>query len=166
MKTEVITFKNESYDLEFRLSIIDYQFPEIQSDYDGNWLVLKYECYYKDKIFVTEDPSLLAIDLVEIFEWFNSLSKNQIPKYVCLGFIEPNLEFEVYSNKKGVIRFGIRLSLEAKPPFFIEEFIVDDTKDDENDFVMVFEASYQELKVFRDHFKKISEQYPVRGTLY
>ena len=40
------SFKNKLYRIEFRVSIIDYQFPDIESGYDGNWLNVKYECFY------------------------------------------------------------------------------------------------------------------------
>lgn len=165
MKTEAIIFNNESLKLEFRLSVVSYQFPEIKDDYDGNWLILKYEVKYREKSFVAEDPSILTVDLLSIYEWFDSISKQNIPRWVCLSFIEPNLEFEVFSNDDGKIRFGIKLSLEAKPQFVIEEFLAGDIENVEDDFVMVFEANYHELVQYRDHFKKVIEQYPVKGTL-
>lgn len=160
---EKIVFKNESLKLEFRLSIVNYQFPDKQSDYDGNWLMLKYECYYRDKKFVVEDPSILTSELKGIYNWFNNISQNRIPWSVSLGFLEPNLRFILYSNKNDIIRFGIQLDLEAKPPFNIEEYTLEWLDDEENEFIMFFESSFEELKKYSDSFLELCNEYPLRG---
>jgi len=161
-----IFFKNELYSIEFQFSIKGYQFPDIESDYDGNWLNVKYECFYKDKQFVVVDPSLLTTELKAISEWFYKISNNEIPEYVSLSFIEPNLEFILYGNKNNLIRYGIKLDLEAKPPFDIDEFLVnssEDEEDEESEFIMIFESYLGDLRKYSDQFRELCKQYPQRG---
>ncbi len=158
-----IIFQDQSKRLEFRISIVDYQFPEIKTDYDGNWLVVKYECYYKGKKFIVEDPSLFTTDLKRISNWFQSISKNIIPETVTIGFLEPNLEFILYSSKMGIIEFGIKLDLEAKPPFVFDEDLLDYNEGEYYEFEMLFESTFEELNTYSESFSELYNNYPQRG---
>lgn len=164
MNMKNIIFKNESLKLEFRFSITGYQFPGIESDTDGNWINVKYECFYRDNQFEVVDPSLLTNELKEIYNWFDLKSKNQIPKYTSLSFLEPNLEFILYGYNNNTIRYGIKLGLEAKPPFRIEEFSISDDEDEDHEFIMIFESSLDDFKMYSELFSKLCEEFSQRGS--
>ncbi len=165
MNMKNIIFKNESLKLEFRFSITGYQFPDIESDSDGNWINVKYECFYRDNQFEVIDPSLLTTELKEIFDWFDLISKNQIPKYTSLNFLEPNLEFILYGNKNNIIRYGIKLDLEAKPPFRIEEFSIPYDEDEDHEFIMIFESSFDDFRMYSELFCIMCKEYSQKGSL-
>ena len=162
MSTDCIIFQNLAYNLEFRLSILGYQFPHITTGWDANWLVTRTECDYNNHTCIREDPSLLTSEIQHISTWFRTISHNNIPRYVSLGFLEPNIEFILYAHINERIRFGIKLDFESKPPFTIEELTIEDS-DDEAEFVMIFEYSCEEMSHFADKFKTFSETYPQRG---
>ena len=158
-KKNVVTFRNTGLDLEFDFSINGYEFPD---DADDDWLLVGIECRYQGKVFVKEDPSLDAPELEKICEWFQSISHNTIPEYTYLSFTEPNLEFQLFRNKGGKIRFGIKLDLECKPPFFIRELTMEPVEPGD-EFVMVFENSLQEITDYFSMFQKLSTSFPCRG---
>jgi hypothetical protein len=154
----MIEFVNSEQNLKYSISIEGYQFPDIKSDWDGNWLRIRSEVQYKDNVFTRVDPSLVTLEFADIVNWFDCISNSKIPKYINLSFAEPNLEFQLYGNVGNVIRYGIKLELELKPNFKIDLY--------GDDFVMVFEHSFDQLKEIRDKLKRECEAWPQRGVLY
>jgi hypothetical protein len=154
----MIEFANSEQNLKYYLSIEGYQFPDIKSDWDGNWLMVKSEVQYRDKVYTRIDPSLVTLEFLDIVKWFDCISKNEIPKFVNLYFTEPNLEFQLYGIIGNVIRYGIKLDLEVKPSFKIDEH--------SDDFVMVFEHSFDQLKELKNQLKRECDSFPQRGVLY
>jgi len=110
---------------------------------------------FKDQRFQNASPCLLASDLLDIAFWFDQLFFGKLPGWICNGFIEPNLEFEVYRSTDAIVRFGIRLSHESKPPFEISR------KDDTSE-TCVFELTYPELAEVAASFRLIADQFPTR----
>ncbi len=141
--------------MKLDFTIEGYQFPDIASGFDANWLVVGLVLRYRDKVFKQKDPSITTDELRAIHEWFLSISKNEIPTYVTLDFLEPNLAFQLLRNQNGMILYGIQLSLECKPPFVIEDCIDDEC-------VLVFENSHQEMENYAEHFHSLSKAFPVR----
>ena len=153
----MIEFVNFEKDLKYSLSIDGYQFPEIKSDWDGNWLMIRSEVQYKKNRFDAVDPSLVTMEFTDIVNWFDCISNNKIPKYSNLCFTEPNLEFQLFGNRGDVIRYGIKLDLELKPNFKI---------DDHDDFVMVFEHNFDQLMELKNKLRIECDAFPQRGSLY
>lgn len=168
MNQNTITFRNHEFGYEFDLSIIGYEFPEnvtdSDSDSDSNWLVVGVECRYQGEKFKTTDPSIETIELEDIKKWFQAISRNTIPNFTQLSFTEPNLEFHLYGNYNGTIRFGVKLDAECKPPFHIPELTAGTGKLDDN-FVMVFENSLQEMEEFSRGFRSLVALFPSRGGM-
>ena len=162
MKQNMISFRNPEIDLEFDFSINDYQFPDTTCGPDANWLIVAVECRYQGKVFVKTDPSLDAQELEEIFNWFQSISRNTIPKYTYLSFTEPNLEFQLYHSKSGRIRFGIKLDAECKPPFHVSESTIEPVEP-HDDFVMMFENSFDEISDYSARYRKLIASFPRRS---
>lgn len=164
MKRNSITFKNAEIDLELDFSIKDYEFPDILSGWDGNWLVVQLECRYRGQVFKSKTPSITTHELKEICQWFKSIAVNTIPEYTVLSFTEPNIEFRLFHNKSGKIRFGILLNAESKPPFSIQEFTIQPVDLDE-DYVLVFENSFKEISTYATNFQNLLTDFPSRGEL-
>jgi hypothetical protein len=153
----MIEFVNYEKNLKYSLCIDGYQFPEIKSDWDGNWLMIRSEVQYKNNKFVAVDPSLLTLEFTDIVNWFDCISNNKTPKYTNLCFTEPDLEFQLFGIRGNVIRYGIKLDLELKPNFKIN---------DHDDFVMVFEHNFEQLKELKKKLKRECDAFPQRGALY
>ena len=136
------------------IKITNYQFPnETDCDYDRNWLNI----YLKVKSDVgnwqTIDPSLITWEVKEIIDWFNTLSKDLVPKDLELSFIEPNLSFELLENSNGSLKmFRINFNLESRPQ---------SATDDKEYFVDCL-ADNQELKRIADELKTELDKYPER----
>ena len=163
MKQEIIKFRNTEIDLEFDFSIYGYAFSDTACSASANWLVVSMECRYQGKKFMKTDSSVETYDLQDICKWFKSISCNTIPKYTYLGFTEPNLEFQIFGNKSGKIRFGIKLDAEFKPPFYIREFAIEPVESDD-EFVMVFENSLQEIEDYSASFQSLLDSFPHRAN--
>lgn len=165
MNKHKVTFRNPSHDLDFQLSIPGYEFPEIKTGLSANWLIVRARTRYKALRSCVDFPALCAQELGDIADWFETISRNDIPRFVTAGFIEPNLEFELLANRGDKVRFGIRLSHEFKPPFRIEELAIDDQVEEDDPFVMVFEYGFEEMRSFAGCFRGLLDSYPRRGEI-
>ncbi|MEP3275868.1 MAG: hypothetical protein ABJN26_15890 [Stappiaceae bacterium] len=161
MNQNKITFSNPEIDLELDFSIQDYQFPDLTSGCDDNWLIVKLKCRYQGRVFEKKDPSITSHELESIRKWFQSIAGNTIPEYTCLSFTEPNLEFELFGNRNGTVRFGIKLAAEFKPPFVIRQFAFEPL-DPDDEFVLVFENSFEEMSAYAVRFQNMLEAFPLR----
>jgi len=66
---------------------------------------------------------LLSYDWLKIEQWFLDRAQFKQPKWNGLGFIEPNLTFQLkkLNPQKNTINFDIELSLECRPSFCKEK---------------------------------------------
>lgn len=163
MNKDRVTFQNPSHDLDFQLSITGYEFPEVKTGLSADWLNVRIETRYKALRFRAEFPALCTQEVGDIADWFETISRNDIPRFITTCFTEPNLEFQLLANRDGEIRFGIQLSHEFKPPFGIRELTVDDQVEEEDDFIMVFEYGFEEMRSFAGSFRALLVSYPRRG---
>ncbi len=133
MKSPVIAFKSQNGWI-FYFSIVNYQFPNIEDyadKYDKNWLNVRVDI--KDKSgaeFSAEDPSILTWELMELLNWFKTISEGKKPEYSILGFIEPTIYFELLDkNADNEVKIRIHLCCELKPeqlkPNHDDEFVID-----------------------------------------
>jgi len=84
----------------FELNILNYQFPEMETEeYDSNWLMVQIKVRHQKSEWQSVDPSLLTYEAKEIAEWLERIAKKESVKKQ-LGFIEPNLSFELLDDKK------------------------------------------------------------------
>ena len=136
------------------IKIINYQFPnEIDDDWDNNWLNIYLEVKSDVGNWQTIDPSLTTWEVNELIDWFNTLSKDELPKYLMLRFTEPNLSFELLDNKsKSLKLFRINFNLESRPQ---------SATDDKEYFVDCL-VDNQELKRIADELKIELDKYPKR----
>lgn len=160
-----LIFKNNKIGTEFKLSVVGYQFPKIKTGYDANWLNLHYECFYNKNSFETTDPTLLTEDLDRILRWFKDIYENHIPEQISIGFMEPNLTFILYGKKNNLVSIGIKLDLECKPSFRIDELGANGLSDDEYEFIMQFELNSQDLNCYINQLMEIKTKYPIRGKI-
>ena len=166
MKTQTIDFRNPHHDLQFQISVKDYEFPEVTTGHDANWLITRIQVQHRHQDFSAEFPALLTGDLRFIVDWFKAVSAKQIPRFTTLCFTEPNLEFELYANTGDAIRFGIKLSHEFKPPLRIPELTLDEAFNEDDDFVMVFEYPFEDMRSFACRFQSLYDAWPQRGALW
>ena len=163
MKSNDVTFRSDDYDVDFRLSILGYRFPELETGLDANWLVVKIDCRHRGQPFSHETPCLTTAELKNIAQWFFDISKNDIPRGVRLCFIDPELQFELYRNLDGVIRFGILLTHGFRPPF--KSVFTGDDLEPDDDFCIAFEYPFDAMKAFGQRFLDLAEAFPQRGSL-
>ena len=161
MNTDDIIFSNLQLGCKIGFSIQKYQFPEIRSDYDANWLQVRITCECKEHSFTATDPALLTTDLVEIGDWFEAIARNEIPTHIELDFIEPNIRFVLFRSTRGKVGFGIDLAYEHKPTFGMKAVHGDEFESD--DFRIWFECSHNKMRDYANAFRVLSKVYPPRG---
>ena len=117
----MIAFANDKNQC-IKLSSQNYQFPDLDDDtdeYDANWLLVDIEVIDNLQNWKTTDAFLLSSDWLSIAQWFSDVAQFKALKQNALGFIEPNLTFQLvkYNKADKTIDFDIELSLECVPPF-------------------------------------------------
>ena len=136
------------------IKITNYQFPETQDkEWDGNWLNIYLKVISDFGHWQTTDPALTTWDMQKIIDWLIGLSKNEKPKWVDLGFTEPNLSFELLnqeSDNPKLIR--IKFNFEFRPK---------SAKNDVDYFVDI-EVNNNELELLALDLKKELAKYPER----
>lgn len=153
----MIKFHNRDNNLKYSLMIEGYQYPELETGWDGNWLLIYSKVEYQNVNFERSDPCLVTSEVENIINWFRCISSGSVPEHTNLSFTEPNLEFQLYRKRNNLVQYGIKLDLELKP-----NFKIDDSK---NEFVMIFEHSFEELRKIALSFEKQLAKFPKRGNL-
>lgn len=150
----MIDLKNINGDVEIRLDIVGYQFPDDPKD---NWLFLALTVNQNGRILQLIDPAIETTDLVTIYEWFTDLSQRRLPKFSRLDFIEPCICFEFLGCKKDTVRIAIEFSHELRPNFMITQL-----GNQDYEWEIIFELTDID---FRNSIFKIietMEKYPIR----
>ena len=130
----------------FELTIIGYEFPETIADkWDSNWLQIRIGVESETERWDSTDPCLLTTEVLWLADWFEAAVDQHAPPRI--GFIEPNLEFEVHQLSGEELTLKILFSHEARP-LRMREW-------DEDVFV--------ELKITRLDAKRAADQ--LRGEL-
>ena len=136
------------------LKIMGYQFPEINTpgDWDSNWLSVYIDVHSKIDNWQTVDPSLTTSEVREIIKWFRDLSLNKEVEYAQLGFIEPNLEFNLIDKDSNLKHIKMIFNAESKPK---------SAREDE-EYCVDFRLSNNDLAKAADELENGLEKYPER----
>ena len=151
----MIELTNIENKVSFICEIIGYEFPDIP---DNDGCLLRVRIKEGDNFFEVVDPALEATELIYIFEWFQSLSKNRLPRYAHLTFTEPCISFNYLSIKDDIIKISVELSHELKPDFKLDQFGFYDFEWD-----IVFELSSVDFKQILKSINTTILKYPRRG---
>ena len=141
-----------SHSLQLTIAVTGYEFPQSTDQHDANWLMIEMGLVVAERRFCKTSPALVTSDLEKISGWFDNLGHGRLPNWICLGFMEPNLEFQVFRATDEFVRIGVRLGHEYQPPFRLR------TGTDEA--LCIFELTYAELVSTAATFRRISEQFP------
>src|SRR4051812_43563925 len=86
------------------LKIVGYQFPALATEeYDSNWLQIQIRATIPEGSWTTTDPCLLTYEAAELADWFDAVHEGRASDDV-LGFLEPNLRFEIRGNGARTLR--------------------------------------------------------------
>lgn len=138
---------------EFSLEIVNYEFPDETTVFDGNWLLIKTSIKTKDNIWTVTDPCLETYDIEDIIEWFSTLIQVNEPEEYLLVFTEPNINFRLNSIKKLTIDFDVLLTHECTPPF----------SPDPNEYILNMEVSKNEASLWINDLIRQLRKFPVRN---
>jgi hypothetical protein len=147
--------KDTENDIELDLSIIGYQFPNNLKD---NWCLLKVALRQGDKSFEVIDPALETVEIVELLEWFRSLSEHKLPRFVQLVFNEPCIEFACLGYNQDSVRISINLNHEIKPNFELSQFGTHS-----KDWNIIFDLDTGDFKSIITGIEVVVAQFPQRG---
>jgi hypothetical protein len=96
---EIVQLENPVGDY-LKISIEGYQYPDSDYEYyDSNWLLINGELSHQGSKYQFTDPCLLTRDVAELSDWLDHVANGTV-KDPRIGFVEPNLEFEVMAENK------------------------------------------------------------------
>lgn len=102
----------------FRMTIVQYQFPQIENDkWDSNWLIVEGLVSLNGKEWTFKDPCITTFEVARLADWLDAQAKGAAQRDFC-AFTEPNLEFERHSDNSIRVRF----SHESSPPWSMPNF--------------------------------------------
>lgn len=96
----MVSFSNNQ-NQSILLETSNYQFPNFDGEdaFDKNWLQINIEVIDNQKKWKNTDPFLLSYDWLTIAQWFSDRANFKQPKWEWLGFIEPNITFQLKESK-------------------------------------------------------------------
>ena len=117
----MVSFSNNQ-NQSILLETSNYQFPNFdgEGDFNKNWLQINIEVIDNQNKWKNTDPFLLSYDWLTIAQWFSDRANFKQLKWEELGFIEPNITFQLKESNRinNTINFDIELSLECIPSFY------------------------------------------------
>ncbi|MCC3153063.1 hypothetical protein Q3A66_08070 [Hymenobacter sp. BT770] len=133
------------------LQTVNYQFPQAGIGGDWNWdanfLDIALEVKSEIGNWSIIDPCLTTWDLGLLAKWFSDLSQNQSVN-TELGFIEPNLSWELVSSDETKKIIRMHFDLECRPPNALDEEVFLDFSFDDSDLEKISRAFLSELNKF------------------
>lgn len=101
----------------FRLRIERYAYEgEHLNRWDANWMRIGLDAAAPQGSWQVSDPLLLSWEIEELAEWLEAVARS-LPAEPVLGFVEPNLRFELRERAGAARSVRIHFDLEAKPPW-------------------------------------------------
>ena len=101
---------------ELELRAVGYQFPELATGMDSNWLMIELLARHPRGSWRRTDPALLTWELVDLATWLEQVALNRGDHEVW--FIEPCLSLSATRNEEaGSTHVRIHVSHEFAPPW-------------------------------------------------
>lgn len=139
--------------VNLQFDIVGYEFP----DSKDNWCLLKVIVQQSGNRFEKTDPALEIADLRTLYNWFNDLSKSQLPSDAKLRFTEPCFSLAFISYKNQIVTISITLSCELEP-----DFCLDAPYELQDNWTIFFELSKDNLATILEHLKQWIVKFPYR----
>lgn len=153
----MIKLKNVEGLVELELSVLGYDYPEMNDD----WYKVKATVFQGKRKFEKEFSALNASQLESLLDWFKCISQFKLPTSSRLSFSEPCIEFEYksyQSYKFGSVSFSVVLDYEMRPPFKLNQFgRLSKT------WEISFEVNLLDLRKIVSNIDNVLIQFPVRG---
>ena len=139
--------------VNLQFNIVGYEFPDSKDD----WCLLKVIVQQSGNRFEKTDPALEIADLRTLYNWFNDLSKSQLPSDAKLRFTEPCFSLAFISYKNQIVTISITLSCELEP-----DFCLDAPYELQDNWTIFFELSKDNLATILEHLKQWIVKFPYR----
>ena len=136
------------------LDIESYQFKQNISD---NWLNVALKIIQEKHSFKALEPALETFELVDLYNWFEQLSVDELPEYSTLYFSEPCLEFSFLGKKDQKVRIAIQFNLEFKPNFKYCSFL-----EEVDEWNVVFDITQEIFLIILKNIKELLVRFPIR----
>lgn len=102
-------------DDEFELKLVGYEFPHLEDEHDSNWLRVGVAATAGGRSWRTIDSCLLTYEVAAFISWLDALANGDRTEH-SIGFMEPNLEFEVQDGPStDPICLRVYFELECRP---------------------------------------------------
>ena len=138
----------------FTMSLIGYQFPELEDGDDSNWLNVKIEVSHQQGKWSAVDPALLTYEVKWLIDWLRAVSDGKYDER-HLWFLEPCLSFHLSPEKGDPDKLIIEFAHEFGPPWATEDL------DEEHQ--LVFSLSSIDLIAAAQSLENQLRRYPQRA---
>jgi hypothetical protein len=98
------------------LEIVGYEFPEAEAEYDSNWLLIRLSATLLEDSWTATDPFLLTYEVAELANWLEEIARGTAAE-MEIGFIEPNIWFQVVAAANGQSCLRAYFAAECRPPW-------------------------------------------------
>ncbi len=140
---------------EFRLHVLRYQYPDIVHDeWDSNWLIVAGEVSCPRGRWRFSNSCLCAVEIKALADWLRDVAGGRAERE--LGFIEPNLRFELVEAADGPL-LSVVFSQECAPPWATESERYGDG------VALRFPFRLNDLIRAAEVVRGMSAEWPVRG---
>lgn len=138
------------------MTVIDYEFPEAHDDqYDSNWLVIEIRATLAKDSWSASFPCMLTGELADLADWLDAVADGKTTS-ARLGFIEPNLYFEVIESEPK--KFCVYIDAELRPAR-----VLGDDSDNDKAICIEFELIPAELKDAVVSLRTYQRAFPIRA---
>ncbi len=149
----------KSDDIQFRLTIIGYQFPEMQTEeYDSNWLRIRVDVHHPKESWSATDSSLLTYEVAELASWVDAVARGDFGE-MKLGFIEPNMRFSLVPEKGHPKAIRVTFGYETSPPS------LQGTEDAHDGFAVDFPLADLNLPLAAQSLRSQLDRFPQRADI-
>jgi hypothetical protein len=158
----MIKLSNEKFGISCEVSVEGYEFPEVHTGWDGNWLLVKIDIVENNKNFSKILPVITTFDIEKMAEWFEDISRKTIPKNTTLCFLEPDLKFHFLGYKEPYIQIEVELNHGFKPKYILD---CNDEDDETSSISFELYSDLENCTNINKNIRAILLKYPPRGKL-
>jgi hypothetical protein len=101
----------------FQLEVRGYEYPDrVDDEWDSNWLRIAIIVSTSDGTWSVIHPCLLTFEISYLADWLDAVSE-RMQKESDIGFVEPNLSFELIEGTAEGPYLRVYFAAECLPPW-------------------------------------------------
>lgn len=142
----------------FQLEVVGYRYPELPDvEYDSNWLCMSMSATLPEGSWSVTDPFLLTYEVAKLADWLDAIATHSETQDE-MGFVEPNISFEVVRRAMGQSCLRVYFRAECEPPWAVTN------ETGGADIVAEFALAEIDLRLAAESLRTQLSSYPQRAA--